>query len=137
MVDTGPLSDWVLIVAIIIPSSIASILLYVKRGAFRSGQVEATAEGKTTLNSTLLNNAITELENAKKELAILNSSIHGQSIDITRLQERIKYIQERIDQLSLDMKELLDSGREDRRDAIQDRKETRAYRKRRSSREEE
>ena len=97
MVDTGPLSDWILLIAIIIPCSIASILLYVKRGAFRSGKVEATVEGKTTLNSTLLNNAITELERAKQELVILGNSIHGQSIDITRLQERLKYIQERID----------------------------------------
>ena len=123
MVDTGPLSDWVLIIAIIIPSSIASILLYIKRGAFRSGRVEATAEGKTTLNSTLLNNAITELERAKIELGLLSNSIHGQSIDITRLQERLKYIQERIDQLFLDMKDLVHSGREDLR-------EEKSYRKR-------
>lgn len=115
MADEFSWLSWVIPTAF---STIMGVIIYINRAAFRRGSVETGITGKAELNMTMVTNAIKEIESVKSDIRILRQEIADRNILTTRLEERIKYIQERIDNI-IDKMERTDMQRT-RRDQQED-----------------
>jgi peptidoglycan hydrolase CwlO-like protein len=100
-------------------TTLMGIMIFVNRSAFRRGSVETGFTGRSELNATMVTNAIKEIEALKIDIRCLRKELQERNIESTRLEERIKYIQERIDDIIVKMENTEQERR--RRDGIDDR----------------
>lgn len=84
-------------------TTIMGIVIYVKREAFRSGSLETKTGDRVELNSSLITNAIKEIESAKKEVRSLSDQIVEEKIQRATLTERISHISQQLDDVMVQL----------------------------------
>lgn len=97
-------------------TTIMGILIYVKRDAFRSGNVEAKQSGRVDLNTSLITNAIAEIEKTKNDMKALSQQLVEEKIQRATLTERISNISLQLEEISGQLQSLRSD--QNRRDNI-------------------
>jgi predicted transcriptional regulator len=65
------------------------------------------SEGKQSVTSTVIENTIKQLESMRSEVEAIRKDISSGNIQTTRLEERLKYMLERLDSLCMKMDRLM------------------------------